>query len=118
MPAWVGLKAEGYYRPMAEAVRQRVGAGYPLALVGGFRTTQGMQEALDSGLVQLVSLCRPLIAEPDLPNRLARGESEACACIRCGRCRSERPGDGIACHRDGGGLDMRHPPESLDYLRG
>jgi 2,4-dienoyl-CoA reductase-like NADH-dependent reductase (Old Yellow Enzyme family) len=117
MPEWVDTKKEACYLPMAQAVRALVGPEYPLALVGGFRTLDGMQATLASGIVQMISLSRPLIAEPDLPQRLESGASEAVQCIRCGLCRAERPGDGIACHRDGGGLDLRRPLESLDILR-
>ncbi|MBN1401249.1 MAG: NADH:flavin oxidoreductase [Anaerolineae bacterium] len=118
VPAWVDAREEGCYRPMAEAVREQVGPDYPLALVGGFSTLAGMQAMLDSDLVQMISLSRPLIAEPDLPLRLEQGLSDRAICVRCNRCRSERPGDGIACHREGGGLDPRRPLENLDILRG
>ena len=69
-PEDIDKRQEAPYRPWAEAVRQAVGDDFPLALVNGFRTRAGMEAVLDNDLVQMVSLCRPLIAEPDLPNKL------------------------------------------------
>src|SRR3546814_16005712 len=49
----------------------------PLMVTGGFRTRAGIEEALDSGAVDVVGLGRPLCGEPDLPQRLlAREVSE------------------------------------------
>ena len=76
------------------------GARYPLALVNGLRSLRAMERVLASGVVQLVSLCRPLIAEPDLPARLEAETSRRAACVSCGKCWPERPGEGIGCHND------------------
>lgn len=59
-----------------------------------------MHDVLKNGLAQLVGMCRPLIAEPDLPSKLARGLAEKAACVRCNQCRPKEPGDGIACHNE------------------
>jgi 2,4-dienoyl-CoA reductase-like NADH-dependent reductase (Old Yellow Enzyme family) len=94
---------EGRFLPMALAVRQAVGADYPLALVAGFRTLRGMERILSDGAVQIISICRPLIAEPNLPNKLQMGAVEV-ACVRCDLCRPRRGGDqGVACRN----LDVR-----------
>jgi 2,4-dienoyl-CoA reductase-like NADH-dependent reductase (Old Yellow Enzyme family) len=45
-------------------------------LTGGFRTRQGMNDALDSGAVAVVGLARPITYEPDLPQRLLNGTAE------------------------------------------
>lgn len=88
------------FLPMAVAARQAVGPDYPLALVNGLRSLRAMERVLASGVVQLVSLCRPLIAEPDLPARLEAETSRRAACVSCGKCWPERPGEGIGCHND------------------
>jgi 2,4-dienoyl-CoA reductase-like NADH-dependent reductase (Old Yellow Enzyme family) len=85
------------FLPFAEAVRPVVG-NFPLALVHSFRTRAQMQAVLHSGLVQMVSLCRPLIAEPDLPNKLRANSDYHHACTRCGQCWPEPPNYGIACY--------------------
>jgi hypothetical protein len=48
----------------------------PVMLTGGFRTRQGMSDALDSGAVDVVGLARPITYEPDLPQRLLDGIAE------------------------------------------
>ncbi len=92
-------KGEAPYLPLAAAVRQAVGPDYPLALVNGLRSRAVMDELLAGGVVQLISLSRPLIAEPDLPNRLHSGAAARSICKSCDRCRPEGKGEGIACKR-------------------
>lgn len=78
-PAMVGTEAkrelkestrlrEAYF--LAYAEKARAFATVPLAVTGGFRSTKGMQDALDSGATDLVGLARPLAVVPDLPNRV------------------------------------------------
>ncbi len=96
-PAEMGA-GEARYLPMAQAVRAAVGAQYPLALVQGFRSARAMERVLRSSVVQMISLSRPLIAEPDLPARLASGATRRAACISCGECWAKEPGQGVGCH--------------------
>jgi 2,4-dienoyl-CoA reductase-like NADH-dependent reductase (Old Yellow Enzyme family) len=105
VPEELDETGEGRFLPMAEAVRRQVPDGYPLAPVAGFRTRQGMERILASGVAQIISICRPLIAEPDLPHRLREG-SEA-LCVRCDLCRPRQAGDGVACRN----ANVRHLAE-------
>lgn len=98
VPEELDTSEEAAYLPMAQAVREAVGTDYPLALVNGFRTREGMERVLAGGAAQLISLCRPLIAEPDLPRKLRNGLTHEVACVRCNRCWPRNPGEGIACH--------------------
>lgn len=86
---------EAYFRPWAQAVRGV--AKLPVILVGGMRSLKTMEDVLQSGDAQLISMCRPLICEPDLPNRLATGAAEAAACISKNRCWPGKDDIGIAC---------------------
>ncbi|EMP55287.1 FMN oxidoreductase [Marinobacter santoriniensis NKSG1] len=63
---------EAYFLAFAEQVRARVAV--PLMVTGGFRTAEGMAQALESGATDLVGLARPLVVEPDLPLRILGGE--------------------------------------------
>ena len=63
-----------------------------------FATPSAAEQVLASGIAQMISLCRPLIAEPDLPRQWQEGRLEAVACVRCGRCWPERAGQGVDCH--------------------
>jgi 2,4-dienoyl-CoA reductase-like NADH-dependent reductase (Old Yellow Enzyme family) len=83
-PAMTGVKAdkaevkdstrqrEAYFLAFAEKARQAVKT--PLVVTGGFRSSQGMAEAIGSGSVDMVGLARVLAVEPDLPKRLLAGQ--------------------------------------------
>ena len=96
----VGTKApEAYFRELAQ--RARAATQLPVMLVGGLRSRAVMDEVLASGDADMIALCRPLIREPDLPNRLRSGEAQAAACISGGRCWAKGLGQGIACKCEG-----------------
>ncbi|MDP3859908.1 MAG: NADH:flavin oxidoreductase/NADH oxidase family protein [Stagnimonas sp.] len=65
-------RREAYFLEFAEKARAVVGS-VPLMLTGGFRSADGMAEAISSGAVDLVGLARSLAMEPDLPSRLLAG---------------------------------------------
>jgi 2,4-dienoyl-CoA reductase-like NADH-dependent reductase (Old Yellow Enzyme family) len=98
IPEGIDTKQEAAFRPLAERVREAVGQAYPLALVYGFSTRAGMEAVLAGGLAQMVSLSRPLIAEPDLPQKLREAAGYQAACVRCGKCGPEALGEGTACY--------------------
>jgi 2,4-dienoyl-CoA reductase-like NADH-dependent reductase (Old Yellow Enzyme family) len=86
---------EAYFLPIAR--KARLVTDLPIILVGGFRSREVMERVLDEGSADFISLCRPLIREPDLPNRLQAGQ-DAATCISCNQC-WPRPGEkGISCH--------------------
>lgn len=82
----------------AAAVRDRVGAGVPLSLVNGLRSREECERLLGSGVVDLVSLCRPLIAEPALLERWRAEAPNPVACVRCDRCWPDELGVGVRCN--------------------
>ncbi len=89
---------EAYFLPIAR--KARMVTDLPLILVGGMRSAAVMQRILDEGAADFISLCRPLIREPDLPNRLKAGQ-ERTTCVSCSQC-WPRPGElGISCHYRG-----------------
>jgi len=61
-------KREAYFLEYAEKVRQRVSTS--LVVTGGFRSGEGMNDALASGATDMIGIARPLAVYPDLPNRL------------------------------------------------
>ena len=90
---------EAYFRSWAQ--QAAAVAEIPILLVGGLRSRSVMEEVLSSGDAQFVSLCRPLICEPDLPNRLAEGLQEASACVSHNRCWPKKGEVGISCRCPG-----------------
>ena len=78
------------------ARRARAVTDLPILLVGGLRSRAVMDDVLESGDAQLISMCRPLICEPDLPNRLAAGQSAA-SCVSGNRCYPRKGERGISC---------------------
>jgi 2,4-dienoyl-CoA reductase-like NADH-dependent reductase (Old Yellow Enzyme family) len=63
---------EAYFLAFAEKARQAVKT--PLVVTGGFRSLQGMAQAIESGAVDMVGVARSLALEPDLPKRLLAGQ--------------------------------------------
>lgn len=86
---------EAIFRSWAQAAR--AAADLPVILVGGMRSLATMEDVLQSGDAQLISMCRPLICEPDLPNRLANGIVDASACVSRNRCWPRTGEIGISC---------------------
>jgi 2,4-dienoyl-CoA reductase-like NADH-dependent reductase (Old Yellow Enzyme family) len=74
---------EGYTMEFAKEIK-RANPGTAVASVGGFSTIGAMTEALKH--VDLVSLGRPFIGEPDLCAKLRTGKSTRVECVRCGQC--------------------------------
>ncbi len=62
---------EAYFMDFAEKARQAVET--PLAVTGGFRSAGGINEALNTGAIDMAGLARLLAVEPDAPKRLLAG---------------------------------------------
>jgi 2,4-dienoyl-CoA reductase-like NADH-dependent reductase (Old Yellow Enzyme family) len=86
---------EAYYLPLAQ--KARGATSLPVALVGGLRSRNVMEKILADGDADFISLCRPLISEPDFPNLLRDGLKEKSRCIASNNCWAETSGVGIAC---------------------
>jgi 2,4-dienoyl-CoA reductase-like NADH-dependent reductase (Old Yellow Enzyme family) len=63
--------------------------------VGGIRSVPVMERIISEGRADFISLCRPLIREPDLPDRIRIGKEKA-DCISCNGCMSSRV-DSLRC---------------------
>ncbi len=96
-PGINGNEKEAYFLSLARRTRSVV--HIPVIAVGGFRSRQVMEGALESGGADLIALSRPLICEPSLPKRLESGELERSSCASCNRCWPDEPGLGISCKR-------------------
>ncbi|WP_091838019.1 NADH:flavin oxidoreductase/NADH oxidase family protein [Marininema halotolerans] len=64
-------KREAYFIDFAEQARDHVTT--PLVVTGGFRSEEGMTQAIDSHAIDMVGLARPFSIKPDLPNQINQG---------------------------------------------
>ncbi len=68
------IAREAYFLEFAARLQPLVNV--PLMVTGGFRTRQGMQQALDSDEMDVVGLARPLCVDPTYCNQLLDGSVE------------------------------------------
>jgi len=70
----------------------------PLILVGGIRSLDAIERILTEGSADFVALCRPLIREPNLPNKWLKGIGGLAAeCISCNACYDSLVKGGVRC---------------------
>ncbi len=67
---------EAYFLDFAEKARAAVRC--PLVVTGGFRSSEGMAQAVGSGAVDMVGIARILALETDAPARLLAGQPTRC----------------------------------------
>lgn len=91
--------------PMAEpdatflsfAARVKEAVAIPVIAVGRLGDPHRARQVVAEGLADFVALGRPLLADPQWPNKVARGESVR-RCLACNTCVDQmRAGDRIAC---------------------
>ena len=68
------------------ALRVKKAAKCPVMVVGGFRSYEVAEKAIAHSGIDYVSVARPLIREPGLPNRWLHGDRSAAKCISCNGC--------------------------------
>ena len=75
---------ENYNAPAASQIKKAT--GLPVIVVGGIRSVGGMVACLTAHDLDAVSLCRPLICEPDWPAKIRDGVSDRSRCTNCNLC--------------------------------
>lgn len=86
-----GIKAhvnEGYFVPAAAAIAEAVRC--PVIVVGGFRSLDTMEQVLNKTDIELISLSRPLLREPDLPEKMKADPGTVSKCVSCNACYSSQ----------------------------
>jgi 2,4-dienoyl-CoA reductase-like NADH-dependent reductase (Old Yellow Enzyme family) len=76
---------EGYNLEAAKMIKPVVG-NVTVFLVGGLRRASHMEEILERGYADFISMSRPFIREPFLVRRIKEGETGTAACVSCNRC--------------------------------
>ncbi|MCP4213817.1 MAG: hypothetical protein GY765_04125 [bacterium] len=82
-PGEINLCDEGFFVPFVTRLKKEL-PDMVMGCCGGFRSKEAMNKVLSDGL-DFVSLSRALLAEPDLPHRLAEGRNRA-YCNGCNAC--------------------------------
>lgn len=79
-------KNEGYFVPAAAKIAEAVSC--PVIVVGGFRSLDTMQAVLEQTKIELISMSRPLLREPDLPDKMKDDPTAISKCVSCNACYS------------------------------
>ena len=76
---------ENYFLPVAKQLKPLMKEN-KLILVGGIKNPQSAEKILKNKYVDFISMSRPLLYEPDLPNRWQSGDLTPAKCISCNQC--------------------------------
>jgi 2,4-dienoyl-CoA reductase (NADPH2) len=76
---------DGYNVPQAEAIKRAVDV--PVMVVGRIHDPAYAEEILQQDKADLIVMARPLLADPELPNKVASGrQTDIRRCISCENC--------------------------------
>jgi 2,4-dienoyl-CoA reductase-like NADH-dependent reductase (Old Yellow Enzyme family) len=76
---------DGYNLEDSKAIKPLL-EGIPVMAVGGMRKVSHMEEVLEKGYADFISICRPFIREPFLVRRIREGKTDAATCKYCNKC--------------------------------
>jgi 2,4-dienoyl-CoA reductase-like NADH-dependent reductase (Old Yellow Enzyme family) len=92
---------EGYNLELAKAIRGSLN-GVPLFSVGGNRTVSHMEQVLEQGHADLISMSRPFIREPFLVKHIREGKTDTAECESCNLCLAAQVNDmAVRCYCKG-----------------
>jgi len=92
---------EGYNLEAAKAIKPVIGE-MPLFVVGGLRRVAHMEEVLNNGFADFISMSRPFIREPNIVKKIKEGKSDAVACVSCNKCFAAAANDmPVYCYNKG-----------------
>jgi 2,4-dienoyl-CoA reductase-like NADH-dependent reductase (Old Yellow Enzyme family) len=88
------LDKQSYFVRFAE----KLALDIPVIVVGGHRNIESLEEIISRGAVEFFAFGRPLISEPDLPNRWREGRGrEKADCVSCNSCLLEVKSKPLKC---------------------
>ena len=76
---------ENYFLPHVKKIRQNINRG-KILLMGGIKNPILAEKFLKEKTADFISMSRPLIYEPNLPNRWREGDHSPAKCISCNGC--------------------------------
>ncbi len=84
-----GFLPQGCNVYLAEAIKKEM-KHTPVVTVGALGNPELMESIIAEGRADIVALARPLLADPELPNKLKAGKADQVSpCLRCMACISE-----------------------------
>jgi 2,4-dienoyl-CoA reductase-like NADH-dependent reductase (Old Yellow Enzyme family)/thioredoxin reductase len=84
--------AEGPLVPLAEKIKEAV--SMPVSVAGKISPELG-ERLVSDGRIDFIGMGRPLLADPELPNKIREGRiEEVCWCVYCNNCIRTDPGLG------------------------
>lgn len=84
-----GFLPQGCNVYLAEAIKKEM-KHTPIVTVGALGDPELMESIIAEGRADIVALARPLLADPELPNKLKAGKADQVSpCLRCMACISE-----------------------------
>jgi 2,4-dienoyl-CoA reductase-like NADH-dependent reductase (Old Yellow Enzyme family) len=75
---------EAFNLESAKEIKRKI--NIPVFLVGGMINPKTMEEVIERGDADYISLCRPLITDPNFPNKIAEGNKSPSKCLHCNLC--------------------------------
>lgn len=81
--------AQAYWLEQCKLLKQNTSV--PIAIVGGIYNKSCAQRCLDEG-IDIISMSRPLISEPNLIRQWKEENEETSRCLRCGQCFNKERG--------------------------
>jgi 2,4-dienoyl-CoA reductase-like NADH-dependent reductase (Old Yellow Enzyme family) len=78
------ISKEAYLRSICSTIKRQVNV--PVAMIGGLRTFELMEEIIRKGEADLISMSRPLVREPGLIKDWKQGDYHRVRCISCNQC--------------------------------
>jgi 2,4-dienoyl-CoA reductase-like NADH-dependent reductase (Old Yellow Enzyme family) len=76
---------EGYNLEAARLIKPVIG-DVPMLVVGGMRKVDHMEDVLNNGFADFISMSRPFIREPNIVNKIKEGKADSVACVSCNKC--------------------------------
>ena len=79
------VEDENYFLPNVKALKP-IMEDSKMIMMGGIKNPLSAEKFLQEGIADFISMSRPLIREPDLPNRWESGDLSPAQCISCNGC--------------------------------
>ncbi len=79
---------EGFFSGYAKVISNEV--KIPVMTVGGFKNIDKMETLIQTSDIELIGICRPLLAEPNLIKRWEDGDKKDAICVHCSKCRTKK----------------------------